>query len=88
MEERLPGTVRLLFQPAEEGLGGARVMIEEGALEGAAAVFGMHVSPYDRTGTVAAKVGLGSGGWGRPAFGWLWRHQRWTLRLAGLSLGA
>ncbi len=32
-KERLPGTVCLLFQPAEEGFGGARVMVEEGVIE-------------------------------------------------------
>lgn len=30
---RLRGTVKLVFQPAEEGLGGARAMLEEGVLE-------------------------------------------------------
>jgi hypothetical protein len=34
--------VRLLFQPAEEGGGGAQRMILEGALEGVAAIFGLH----------------------------------------------
>ncbi|MGI6253404.1 MAG: M20 metallopeptidase family protein, partial [Aminivibrio sp.] len=33
MRDRFSGTVKLLFQPAEEGLGGARYMIESGALE-------------------------------------------------------
>jgi amidohydrolase len=31
--DRLAGTVCLLFQPAEEGYGGARVMVEEGVIE-------------------------------------------------------
>jgi hypothetical protein len=72
MEGQLGGTVRLLFQPAEEGLGGAAVMVREGALVGASAVFGMHVDPSAPTGTVAAKVWLMLGlchrcsGW-RPA---------------------
>jgi len=38
-------TVRLLFQPAEEGPGGALPMIEEGCLEGVDEVFGCHQIP-------------------------------------------
>ncbi len=47
---RLPGSVRLLFQPSEEAQddenksGGMR-MVEEGALDGLDAVFGLHVNP-------------------------------------------
>ena len=41
--DRLPGTVRFAFQPAEEGAGGAKVMIEDGVLEGVARVVGLHV---------------------------------------------
>ncbi|XP_074558919.1 IAA-amino acid hydrolase ILR1-like 5 isoform X4 [Curcuma longa] len=39
----LRGTVRLLFQPAEEGGAGALHMIKEGALDGIEAIFAMHV---------------------------------------------
>ncbi|WP_353474219.1 M20 family metallopeptidase [Salipiger sp. H15] len=41
------GTVQFIFQPAEEGLGGARVMIEEGLfdLHPADAVYGLHNMP-------------------------------------------
>ena len=39
----LPGSVRVLFQPAEEGGGGARQMIEAGVLEGVSAAVGQHV---------------------------------------------
>jgi amidohydrolase len=47
MRESLPGNVRLLFQPAEEGVrgGGARVMIDEGALSEVAEVYGLHSWP-------------------------------------------
>ena len=41
--DRLPGAVRFAFQPAEEGAGGAKVMIEEGVLEGVDRVVGLHV---------------------------------------------
>ncbi|MGI6337553.1 MAG: M20 metallopeptidase family protein [Eubacteriales bacterium] len=37
-----PGRVTLLFQPAEENLGGARDMVADGCLEGVDALFGMH----------------------------------------------
>lgn len=41
------GTIHFIFQPAEEGLGGARVMIEEGLFERfpCDAVYGMHNAP-------------------------------------------
>ena len=41
----LAGRVKLVFQPAEEGLGGALAMIADGALEGPrpAAAFGLHL---------------------------------------------
>ena len=53
---RLPaGTIRLLFQPSEEGLddegkSGATRMIEEGALDGVDAVVGLHVGGHMPTG--------------------------------------
>src|SRR3989442_608031 len=53
MRSELPGTVKFIFQPAEEGApagerGGAEVMIEEGALDDPkpSAIFGLHVFPY------------------------------------------
>ena len=39
----LPGRVQLCFQPAEEGQGGARRMIEAGVLGGVDMVFGLHL---------------------------------------------
>ena len=54
MREQLPGTVKFIFQPAEEGAppgeeGGAALMIKEGVLENPKvdAVFGLHVFPYE-----------------------------------------
>ena len=41
--DELPGTVRFLFQPDEEVLGGAARMIEAGCLEGVSQVYGAHV---------------------------------------------
>lgn len=58
MKPRIAGTVKFLFQPAEESLGGAAGMIRDGALTDPApsAVFGVHVFPY-RTGTVVYHPG-------------------------------
>ena len=53
----LPGTVVLLFQPDEEGRGGARRMIDAGALEGVDAVFGAHVAPDLPAGHVGVRYG-------------------------------
>lgn len=39
----IPGTVRLIFQPAEEVALGAKKVIEQGALEGVDMIFGMHI---------------------------------------------
>ncbi len=48
------GTVKLLFQPAEEKAGGALQMIEAGALENPRpeAIMGIHVWPYSESGTI------------------------------------
>jgi amidohydrolase len=60
----LTGTVKFIFQPAEEGApegeeGGARLMIEQGALEDPKpdAIFGLHVSPLYHVGTIAYRSG-------------------------------
>ncbi|MHC5066356.1 MAG: M20 metallopeptidase family protein [Planctomycetota bacterium] len=47
MRGELQRRVRLLFQPAEEGVkgGGGQVMVAEGALEGVSEVYGMHNWP-------------------------------------------
>ena len=53
------GTVYLIFQPAEEGGGGARVMIEDGLFEQfpMEAVYGMHNWPGMPVGTFAVSPG-------------------------------
>lgn len=56
-EAKLPGTVLLVFQPAEEGGAGGDVMIKEGAIEGASAAFGVHVMPSVPSGSVALRRG-------------------------------
>jgi IAA-amino acid hydrolase len=57
---KLPGRVRFLFQPNEEGQeqgGGALMMIKDGALEGVEAIFGQHVDPELYVGTAATRPG-------------------------------
>ncbi|MCU0761247.1 MAG: amidohydrolase [Steroidobacteraceae bacterium] len=61
---QLPGSVVLLFQPAEEGApdgeaGGAALMLEEGVFERhrPEAAFGLHVSPILRTGQAGYRAG-------------------------------
>lgn len=56
-KEELKGTIKLIFQPAEEGYAGAFHILQEGALDGVQAVFGMHVSPNDPTGIIGSKPG-------------------------------
>lgn len=51
------GTVRYLFQPAEEGGGGALRMVQEGALEGVDAALGLHVWMQLDSGTVGVVEG-------------------------------
>lgn len=56
-KEHLHGSVRLIFQPAEELTpdGGAKSMIAAGALDGVDAVYGMHVWPDLPLGTIGVK---------------------------------
>lgn len=55
----LPGDLAFAFQPAEEGLGGAEKMIEEGILgeTGAEAVFGLHLWNPLPVGKIAVMAG-------------------------------
>jgi amidohydrolase len=59
LRDELPGDVRLLFQPAEEGVrgGGARVMLAEGALADVDWVFGQHNWPPFPFGAVRVAAG-------------------------------
>jgi amidohydrolase len=64
MREQIPGTVKFIFQPAEEGApdgenGGARMMIEEQCLESpkVGAIFGLHVTSNHHTGMIGYRVG-------------------------------
>jgi amidohydrolase len=89
MREQLPGTVKFVFQPAEEGPppgeeGGATLMIKEGALDNPRpdAIFGLHVISGIPAGMVTYRSGplMASADWvyitvrGRQTHGaWPWK---------------
>ena len=55
----LPGTVRFMFQPGEEGFHGARHMIDEGLLDepDVDAAFALHVAPNLPSGSISTRGG-------------------------------
>jgi len=58
--KQLPaGTVRLIFQPAEEGGAGGAAMVEAGAVDDVKVLLALHVMPYAEqpTGTLASRAG-------------------------------
>jgi amidohydrolase len=64
MRDRVRGSIKFIFQPAEEGApqgerGGAQFMIEEGALENPrpSAIFGLHVMPNIEAGQIGYNSG-------------------------------
>ncbi|WP_296415525.1 amidohydrolase [Vulcanococcus sp. DEBay_Sum29NL08_54] len=57
LAEQLGGTVRLLFQPAEETAQGAAWMVADGAMQGVDALFGVHVFPSLSVGTIGVRSG-------------------------------
>ena len=64
MKDQLPGTVKFLFQPAEEGApsgeeGGAQLMVKEGAFDNPKpdAVFGLHVWGAGNVGQISYRSG-------------------------------
>ena len=64
MRERIPGTVKFIFQPAEETPpigedGGAKMMIEQGCLEAPKvdAIFGLHITSIIPTGRIGYRSG-------------------------------
>jgi amidohydrolase len=63
LRDQVPGTVKFIFQPAEEGApigeeGGASLMVKEGVLErqNVRAIFGLHVFPFE-VGTIKFRPG-------------------------------
>ena len=57
LRDELAGDVVLLFQPAEEGVGGAEPMIADGALDGVDFILGQHTMPLYRAGEVSVSYG-------------------------------
>lgn len=51
------GNVRFMFQPGEEGMGGAALMIDEGVLDGVDAAYALHITPNCPSGYVAGRAG-------------------------------
>ena len=56
-KSELSGTVKFIFQSDEEGDGGAERLIEKGAMDKVDRVFGLHVRPEMKAGTVAVRYG-------------------------------
>ena len=59
IKDQIPGTVKLLFQPAEEGGAGGKAMIEGGALENPRVekILGLHVWSDLPTGSIGSRSG-------------------------------
>jgi amidohydrolase len=56
--EEMPGTVRCVFQPAEERVpGGGLLVLEEGVLAGASRAFALHCDPSVQVGKVGLRTG-------------------------------
>jgi amidohydrolase len=65
--EEFAGTVRFLFQPSEEvgdeeGISGAKRMIEDGAMKDVDMIIGLHVDPATPVGDILVESGPASGG--------------------------
>lgn len=56
-KDQINGSVKFIFQPAEEGDGGAQYMIKDGCLEGVDEIYGIHLWNYQPLGTVGVKPG-------------------------------
>ncbi|CAI8611950.1 unnamed protein product [Vicia faba] len=56
-EKYFNGTVVLVFQPAEEGAGGAKKILDAGVLENVSAIFGLHMHANLPLGEVASRSG-------------------------------
>jgi amidohydrolase len=58
--DELAGTVKFMFQPGEEGYGGARLMIQDGLLDADPkpdAAFALHIWPNIKAGVIVGKPG-------------------------------
>ena len=57
LRKDLKGTIKIIFQPAEEIFSGAVHVMETGVLDDVDAIFGLHANPSLPIGTVAIKTG-------------------------------
>lgn len=57
MRDRLGGPIKFVFQPAEEGGGGGKVMVDEGVADDVSSIFALHLWPGLPFGKVATKAG-------------------------------
>ncbi len=57
LRDKIKGIVRFIFQPAEEGEGGARYMIEDGCLDDVAEIYGLHIWNFQPYGVVGIQAG-------------------------------
>jgi hippurate hydrolase len=57
MRDRLDGRVKFVFQPAEEGGGGGKVMVDAGVADDVSSIFALHLWPGLPFGKVATKAG-------------------------------
>ncbi len=58
--DQIPGQVKFIFQPAEEGPGGAEPMIEEGVLDGVDLIYGLHTWHHGEVGEIGIAHGPSS----------------------------
>lgn len=56
-EAELQGTVRLIFQPAEENFQGGHQVIDAGGIEGVSAIVGYHNNPHLKPGQLGLRSG-------------------------------
>ena len=55
--DRINGNIRFIFQPAEEGKGGARYMIADGCLKNVDEIYGLHLWNYQPYGEIGVQSG-------------------------------
>ncbi|ALR99957.1 peptidase M20 [Enterococcus silesiacus] len=61
MQDKIAGTVKFIFQPAEEEPpGGAKLLVEAGIMDDVDMVFGLHIAPNIPVGMVGTRKGAAS----------------------------
>jgi amidohydrolase len=56
-KSKMKGSVKLIFQPAEEGYAGAKAMIKDGVLDGVDFIYGIHLWSYEPLGVIGVSEG-------------------------------